>query len=452
MKKGYVIQLQRGIYTTRRFYEFHRGDASFVPAVSAILNPQSYISLEYVLQQSSVLTDITYPTTAITIKNTKKIENGVGTFVYRHIRQPLYLGFIPTEYFGVIINQASVPKALFDFFYLRPLPRKLRTTRIDLAEDLRLNVADFSSEERSEFTEYVKISKSAKMDFILDNFRRKVATLIQLLQNTLATKDPTLGNETKRVLLKEVLQTLVLDFIYNHPVYRDLNFYEGTCLHVIYELNRLSEDIDLDNSQEINLDNFSDDLLDYITKRLGYRDATGKRQESKQGIVRVTLRFPVLFELGLSPHRGEMLHLKVEVSQHMQIAEIKQTPVIKYGRSFVPSHFSLETMMAGKILTCLERSFQVGDTPTTIKGRDFYDLLWFMQKRVQPLEEKLEKDGVHPFTTKSSMLTLEEKIAKISSRDLSIDLLPLFEQRAFIEAWIASFHSTFEEFVQYYIT
>jgi hypothetical protein len=94
----------------------------------------------------------------------------------------------------------------------------------------------------------------------------------------------------------------------------------------------------------------------------------------------------------------------------------------------------------------------VGDTPTTIKGRDFYDLLWFMQKRVAPLEEKLEKDGVHPFTTKSSMLALEEKIAKISSRGLSIDLLLLFEQRAFIEAWVASFHSTFEEFVQYYIT
>jgi len=278
-----------------------------------------------------------------------------------------------------------------------------------------------------------------------------MATIIQILRNTLAEIDPLQANETRRIYLKEALQTLVLDYIYNHPLYRGLNFYGGTCLHVIYGLNRLSEDIDLDNSQGVELDNFGDDLLGHFHKVLGYQDLSLKLQESQKGIIRTTLRFPVLYELGLSPHRDEMLHLKTEISQHYQVAIIKRTPVIHFGRSYVPSHFSMETMMAGKILACLERSFQVGTTAIAIKGRDFYDLLWFMQQRIQPLDQKLESDGVESYSVQSAMFALQEKVGKIRRSDLEIDLLPLFRQRTFIEAWGSSFHANFGEFLQYYI-
>jgi len=278
-----------------------------------------------------------------------------------------------------------------------------------------------------------------------------MATIIQILRNTLNSMDPMLANETKRIHLKEALQSLVLDFIYNHYLYRGLNFYGGTCLHVIYELNRLSGDIDLDNSMDVDLENFVDDLKDYFHKVLSYRDLSVKHQESQQGIIRVTLRFPVLYELGLSPHSDEMLHLKVEIGQHHQVAVIKRTPVIHFGRSFVPTHFSLETMMAGKMIACLERSFQVGKTAITIKGRDYYDLLWFMQQRIQPFLQKLESDGAKSYSVKSAMLELQEKVGTIRHKDLEIDLLPLFEQRAFIDAWISSFHDNFEEFLRYYI-
>jgi predicted nucleotidyltransferase component of viral defense system len=168
-----------------------------------------------------------------------------------------------------------------------------------------------------------------------------MATIIQTLQNVLNNLDDPLANETKRIHLKEALQSLVLDYIYNHPHYRGLNFYGGTCLHILYNLNRLSEDIDLDNSQGIGLGHFGDDLLDYFQKHWSYQEITVRRQESETGIMRLTLRFPVLYELSLSPHRNELLHLKVEISQHPQSAIIQQTPVIHFGRSFVPSHFSL---------------------------------------------------------------------------------------------------------------
>jgi len=277
-----------------------------------------------------------------------------------------------------------------------------------------------------------------------------MATLIQLMQNVLSQKDPLLPNETKRVVLKEFLQAYTLDFLYNHPVYRKLNFYGGTCLHVIYSLNRLSEDIDLDNSNGIDLSNLENDLLTFYRSNIGYADVTAKTQIGESGVRRTTLKFPILYALGLTSHANEPLHLKVEVSQHKQISLIRKTPVLLFGRSFVTAHFSLETMMAGKMLACLERNFQKGEG-AAIKGRDFYDLLWFMQQKIRPLEEKLAKDGHQPYTVQSAMELLGEKIAEMKLSDLAEDLLPLFEQRSFIEAWLEGFKENFLEYAKNYL-
>ncbi|MHB8856487.1 MAG: nucleotidyl transferase AbiEii/AbiGii toxin family protein [Bellilinea sp.] len=277
-----------------------------------------------------------------------------------------------------------------------------------------------------------------------------MATLIQLMQNVLSQKDPLLPNETRRVILKEFLQAYTLDFLYNHPVYRKLNFYGGTCLHVIYGLNRLSEDIDLDNSDEIDLSNLENDLLTFFRSNIGYADVTAKTQMGEWGIRRTTLKFPILYALGLTSHANEPLHMKVEVSQHKQIYIQRKTPLLLFGRSLMAAHFSLETMMAGKMLACLERNFQKGNEGATIKGRDFYDLLWFMQQKIQPLEEKLARDGRQPYTVRSAMQMLDEKIADMRIPDLAEDLLPLFEQRSFIEAWLEGFKENFREYEKNY--
>ena len=125
VKKGHIIRLKKGVYMTRRFYELHQNHASFTPAVSAII-------------------------------------------------LPLYTDFLQEIFFGVIFNQASVAKALFDYFYLRPLPRSLRTHSMNLAEDLRLNLDELSSEVKDEFASYINLSNSPKMVYILDNLRRTI--------------------------------------------------------------------------------------------------------------------------------------------------------------------------------------------------------------------------------------------------------------------------------------
>lgn len=171
---GHILQLKNGVYMTRYFYEQHRADYLFSAAVSAILIPQSYLSLEFILQQRNLLTEVTYPITCITTKNTRRFVNPIGTFWYRNIRDNLYHGFAITEYFGIRIAQASIAKALFDYLYLRPLPASYRSPKINLAEELRLNLDELSTIDREEYSRIVEESKSLKMMDILNNFRSNV--------------------------------------------------------------------------------------------------------------------------------------------------------------------------------------------------------------------------------------------------------------------------------------
>ena len=173
-KAGHIFQLKKGVYMTRRFYEQHRADYLFSAAVSAILIPQSYLSLEFILQQHNLLTEVTYPITCITTKNTRRIVNSIGTFWYRNIRDDLYRGFTITEYFGIRFAQASVAKALFDYLYLRPLPASYRSPKINLTEELRLNLDELTATDRKEFSRFVEVSQSRKLMDILNNFRSNV--------------------------------------------------------------------------------------------------------------------------------------------------------------------------------------------------------------------------------------------------------------------------------------
>ena len=174
MKAGQIIQLKKGVYMTRRFFELHRADADFAPMVSAILIPQSYLSMEYILQRNAILTEATFPVSAITLKQTRVFENKLGTFTYRNIKADLYKGFTFVDYLGIPFAQATVVKALFDFLYLRPWKGDRRLASYDLAEDLRLNLEDFIEKDQDEFATFVGMSKSRKMDQILKNLRKTV--------------------------------------------------------------------------------------------------------------------------------------------------------------------------------------------------------------------------------------------------------------------------------------
>ena len=171
---GHILPLKKGVYMTRRFYERHQQDRDFAAAVSAILLPQSYVSLEFILQEHNLLTEVTYPVTCVTTRNTRTIVNPLGTFWYRNIRDDLYSGFTIIDYMGIRLARASLAKALFDYLYLRPIPVHFRSARYDLAEELRLNLDEVDENDQAEFDTLVEVSGSKKMHAVLENFRSHV--------------------------------------------------------------------------------------------------------------------------------------------------------------------------------------------------------------------------------------------------------------------------------------
>jgi predicted transcriptional regulator of viral defense system len=172
VKAGLIIRLKKGVYMTRRFFEQHRSNDAFSPMVSAILIPQSYLSLEYILQRYGVLTEVTFPVTSVTIKQNRVIKNTTGTYSYRNIKNDLYSEFDISEYMGISIARARPGKALFDYFYLRPLRWEGGVLSRNLLEELRLDVSDISEEDWNIFQKLVEESRSIKMERVYRNMRK----------------------------------------------------------------------------------------------------------------------------------------------------------------------------------------------------------------------------------------------------------------------------------------
>lgn len=255
--------------------------------------------------------------------------------------------------------------------------------------------------------------------------------------------------DTLRVQLKEVLHYFVLDCIYNSP-YNVFVFYGGTCLRMLHDLPRLSEDIDFEVPEVTSLEKLPGLLSDYfqssvpLTVRMKYN--------SEGSIVRTTLYFPVMYELGLSPHREETLRVKVET--HMVSEAYRKeltpefTPKFRYGKSFVVRHYDLPTLFASKLAAVLhrgDRGFSVGQPSEhiTYKGRDFFDLIWYMEQQVQPNLTMLALVDL-PQSIPEIFRDISGRIALMDVRGLYNDLLPLFPSQAFVKQFVATFKETFE--------
>lgn len=71
----------------------------------------------------------------------------------------------------------------------------------------------------------------------------------------------------QRNLKKEKLQDYILNFVYNNRKFKRLIFTGGTCLRKIYGLNRLSEDLDFDYTDDFNINDFSKEIEKYLISK-----------------------------------------------------------------------------------------------------------------------------------------------------------------------------------------
>ncbi|MBA4418137.1 MAG: hypothetical protein C0392_09545 [Syntrophus sp. (in: bacteria)] len=262
----------------------------------------------------------------------------------------------------------------------------------------------------------------------------KITTIMEIIKPILASiisESPSRNNLFKRNLLKEYLQIVVLGFIYSHKDYSQLLFYGGSALALCFDLQRLSEDMDfIDETKKINVSKLAKDLEEYFSKRT---DLQAKTTVQK---FRVYLKFPILHDLGISTREEtDDLFLKVEVFSEFDFCTKYSTdirPIFKYNRSILIKTLDISTLMATKVRAILfrkwEKTDKQGNTTVKVKGRDYFDLLWYLQKGITPNLSCIE--GFE------SMKELKDKlleiVACIDSHSIQLDLDALIADPNFV--------------------
>lgn len=188
--------------------------------------------------------------------------------------------------------------------------------------------------------------------------------------------------------LKEYLQFPVLAFIYSHVDYRNFIFTGGSALRIVYNLPRLSEDLDFNltmaDYKKLDLSLLGQELQQYFRDKF-LLSLEFKAQEG----LRLYLKFPILKQLGLAANNiaeSDFLYVKIEPSLEKFVnPEYEITPISDFGFNFIVRVYSLKFLMTGKIEAILERSWYKGkNNEIDIKGRDYYDLFWYLDKGIEP--------------------------------------------------------------------
>src|SRR3989338_6280896 len=268
-------------------------------------------------------------------------------------------------------------------------------------------------------------------------------------------EDPTYGEidaETRRNVLKEELQFYVLNFIYHHPEYNTWIMYGGSALRIIHGLNRMSVDLDFEISHTITekfLKELKKEIEGYFVNTYGARtDFLTIKITHGRGLL---LKFHIRKELSLG-QASNQVHVKIDLNRFVAPKTATERRPINRGQlSFVILTYNMSTLMASKLAAIFLRGTRgVGEAIYEEKGRDIYDLLWYMDKKAVPDFDYLIAKGVDIHNPRSLFNKLTLKMNGVSEDNLKQDLFPLFMDRSFIENWIGSWRGSYLQLVEQY--
>lgn len=175
-------------------------------------------------------------------------------------------------------------------------------------------------------------------------------------------------NLYQRNVIKQRLQDMILNFVYNTSEYNRLIFTGGTCLRKVYGLNRLSEDLDFDYPTDIHFDIklFAKDVKRYLQSAKAYPSVNTKISGNNSTVF---VKFP------------DNIFVRCDFTQvSTGVYHTQKSLVTADNRQFFVNAYDLPTLYANKIAAFLNRSFFKGKfQKIPFKGRDIYDLYWLLQ-------------------------------------------------------------------------
>lgn len=167
-KKGEITRLKKGLYVSRRYLDSldkKNRLSEYSEFLANTLYKPSYLSLEWVMYENNLLTELTKNFTSMSLAKTAAFANELGNFFYHQIKPELFLGFKILRAGDFMIFKASKAKALFDFLYLR----KNYLTDKGAILELRLNLNNLTDGDFKELAKYTKLEGSIKMRKIFNN-------------------------------------------------------------------------------------------------------------------------------------------------------------------------------------------------------------------------------------------------------------------------------------------
>ena len=180
-----------------------------------------------------------------------------------------------------------------------------------------------------------------------------------------------------RNLAREYLQARILSILQRAGAMIPLAFHGGTALRFLYAHGRYSEDLDFaleGNRQRYDFRGY----LQAIRATLAPEGYVVELKLNDQKMVHSAfVRFPgLLYDLGLSGQRGEVLAVKLEVDTNPPAGAGLATSVVRRFVVLQLQHHDKASLLSGKLHAILQRSYT--------KGRDIYDLLWYLSDPAWP--------------------------------------------------------------------
>lgn len=258
--------------------------------------------------------------------------------------------------------------------------------------------------------------------------------------------------ETRRNALKEELQFYVLNFIYHHQEYGKWIMYGGSALRIIHGLDRMSVDLDFEIAHALTekfLEGLKKEIGEYFSNTYGaganfltIKTTTGR------GLL---LKFHIGEELSFG-HPSKQVHVKIDLNHFIAPKTVTELrPINRDQMSFVIATYNMSALMASKIAAIFLRGTRgVNKAVYEEKGRDIYDLLWYMNKKVAPDFDYLIAKGIDIKDLRALFDKLTLQMNKVNDKNLKQDLTPLFVNQSYIKNWLKNWRESYLQFLDEY--
>ena len=254
--------------------------------------------------------------------------------------------------------------------------------------------------------------------------------------------------------LREVLQQTALLGLARHRFFEHAAFYGGTALRILYGLDRYSEDLDFSLIKSDPTFNFTPFLegMHREIESFGFRmDMAIRDQKSEGGILSAFLKANTLLLLlsiqersaikGIHPDQKIQIKLEIDVDPpHTRLpleSKLVLHPIPFYVVTYAPSE-----LFAGKMHAVLCRGWQ-----KRVKGRDWYDLIWYIQKKIPVnlahLRERMQQSHhLQPQERLEALDVVERLHKKIDEIDWELakaDVVAFIADKRKLDLWSSSF-------------